>query len=90
MVLVLFLLLALLVFGAGVFFKALEIAVIVAILLVILGLFSSGNRNGYYHKKRARRNSTATCMCKIYKKVGNSKDKWKYRDLKHLRYDYGR
>lgn len=26
-----------------------------------------------YHKKQARRNSTSTCMCKMHKKIGNSK-----------------
>lgn len=33
-----------------------------------------------YHKKRAARNSTATCMCKYYKKLGNSKERRPHRD----------
>lgn len=40
MVLLLFVLLALLVFGAGVVFKALEIAIIVALALLLIGFFT--------------------------------------------------
>lgn len=40
MVLLLFLLLAALVIGGGVVFKAIEIAVIVAIALILVGLFT--------------------------------------------------